>query len=127
MASLQTVEVILANDLSKQLRVPFTTDESVYNITQRIAIELQEPQGDYNYQELYLAGFHLEYPHLPLADYRVLGGTLTTLTLGNTLCIPCNNWDTVLTLKKILFRREGVPLAQLQLQLLQDGKILVDD
>ncbi|KAG0371948.1 hypothetical protein BGX24_000955 [Mortierella sp. AD032] len=139
MASLQTVEVILANDLSKHLRVPFTTDEPVYNIIQRIAIELQEPQGDYNYQELYLAGFHLEYPHLPLADYCVLGGTLTyqsfkkgdmsvfvrTLTLGNTLCIPCNPLDTVLTLKKILFRREGVPLAQLQL--LQDGKILVDD
>ncbi|KAF9131648.1 hypothetical protein BGW39_001553 [Mortierella sp. 14UC] len=140
MGAPHTIDVILADDPSKHLKGPFTADEPVYNIIQRIAIELQQPQADYNYQELYLSGFHLEYyPQLPLANYRILGGILTyqsfrkgeisvfvkTLTHGKTLCISCNPWNTVLALKKILFRREGVPLGQMLLQ--YHGKLLKDD
>jgi hypothetical protein len=137
MESAQTVEVMLADNPGSRLKVPYSIDEPIYNIVQRIAIELQEPKDDYNYQELYLGGFHLEYPQLPLDNYRVLGGTLTyqsfkkgdmsvfvkTLS-GKTLCIGCNPSDTILALRKILFKREGVPLAQLRLQ--YRGRILKD-
>ncbi|KAK5805543.1 hypothetical protein F5H01DRAFT_325497 [Linnemannia elongata] len=77
MASPKTIEVNLANKPGECVSVLYTADEPIYNIIQRIAMELQETKANYNYQELYLEGFHLEYPQLPLAHYRVLGGTLT--------------------------------------------------
>ncbi|KAF9536726.1 hypothetical protein EC957_009870 [Mortierella hygrophila] len=139
MASPDTIKVNLANQPGECVTVPYTADEPVYNIIQRVAMELQETKTDFNYQELYLQGFHLEYPQLSLANYRVLGGTLTyqsikkgdmsvfvkTLSGGKSLCIGCNPSDSVLDLKKILFKREGVPLGQMQLQ--HHGKILDDD
>ncbi|KAG0288325.1 hypothetical protein BGZ96_007881 [Linnemannia gamsii] len=134
-----TIEVMLADKPGKRVKVLYTANEPVYNIVRRIAMELQELKADYNYQELYLGGFHLEYPHLPFDNYRVLGGTLTyqsfkrgdmsalvkTLTERKNLCIGCNPSDTILALKKILFKREGTPLAQIKLQ--YKGKALDDD
>lgn len=130
---------MLADKPGKRVKVPYTANEPVYNIVRRITMELQESKADYNYQELYLGGFHLEYPHLSLDNYRVLGGTLTyqsfkkgdmsvyvkTLTKGKTLCIGCNPSDTILALKKILFRREGTPLSQVKLH--YKGKVLDDE
>ncbi|KAF9139148.1 hypothetical protein BGX30_008300 [Mortierella sp. GBA39] len=139
MASPDTIKVNLANQPGECVTVPYTANEPVYNIIQRIAMELQETKTDYNYQELYLQGFHLEYPQLPLSNYRVLGGTLTyqsikkgdmsvfvkNLSGSKSLCIGCNPSDSVLDLKKILFKREGAPLGQMRLQ--HHGKILDDD
>ena len=42
-----------------------------------------------------------------------------------SLCISCNSSDTTLDIKKIIFKREGLPLAQLLLQ--YRGIILKDD
>ncbi|KAF9146913.1 Ubiquitin [Linnemannia schmuckeri] len=139
MASADTIEVMLAGRPGESVIVPYIAKEPIYNIIQRIAMKLQETKSDYNYQELYLQGFHLEYPQLPLADYRVLGGTLTYQSIkkgdmsifvrnvigDKSLCIGCNPSDTILNIKKILFKREGVPLAQLLM--LHRGKALRDD
>ncbi|KAF8946885.1 hypothetical protein BGZ47_011034 [Haplosporangium gracile] len=139
MESPHIVEVMVANSPSNKLNIPYTIAEPIFNIIQRVAIELQEPKDDYNYQELYLGGFHLEYPQLSLENYRILGGTLTYQSIkkgdmsifvrnvigDRSLCISCNPSDTVLDIKKILFKREGVPLAQLLL--LHRSKTLRDD
>ncbi|KAG0068948.1 hypothetical protein BGZ89_003793 [Linnemannia elongata] len=140
MASPKTIEVNLANKPGECVSVLYTADEPIYNIIQRIAMELQETKANYNYQELYLEGFHLEYPHLPLAHYRVLGGTLTyqsikkgdmsifvkSLSGSKSHCISCNPSDTILDIKKILVKREGIPLAQ-QLLWHRSSSITDDD
>ncbi|KAF9086239.1 hypothetical protein BGX23_009038 [Mortierella sp. AD031] len=139
MESPLTVDVLLADRPGEHVTIPYTIHEPVYNLAERVAIQLKEPKKDYHYQELYLEGFHLEYPQLSLDNYRVLGGTLTylsfkkgsmsffvkTLTGDKSLCLSCNPDDTVLTVKKILFKREGVPVAQLQL--MHQGRPLKDD
>ncbi|KAK3806727.1 MAG: ubiquitin-related domain-containing protein, partial [Benniella sp.] len=119
----KTLDILLANQPGKSIAIPYSDDEFISTLIQRISRHLDEDDAEIHERDLYINTIRTKDHSKTLPQYRVFGNCLTYVPLrksdlinvnvttltGKNIHVQCDPSDTICRLKERLESKEGYP------------------